>query len=184
MFRTLLCICIALVIIPLLSCDNANNVSQTNDESQNSSQNSDENKLEILRVLNERWKEGYEEGNPDNIEKYMKSFWPEFQHVLDDGTILNIKEEEEATKRVFDKFKEIVMEIPDPTIDFLSETKAEVKTSYKIQFILKDNTSDQCVYEGYYAEGENTFTFRFDTTEDGKNEWRIARWKDKARRLD
>jgi hypothetical protein len=177
MFRVLLFICTVLVVIPFLSCEDANNVSNSENESQTSSQNSNGKEIAIMEVLYERWQKGYQD---EDIEKYKTALWLDFQHVLDDETILNIKEEEEAAERVFSEFKDIIIEISDIKINFLSETKAKVETDYKIQLLLQDIASDDCVYEGYYAEGKNTFTFRFDTTDDGVSEWRIARWEDKA----
>ena len=190
MFRISLWVCIALIITSFFSCGENDISNPGNDEKQaptpnsNDNQNLDDKKLKILEVLDKYWKTGYEKGE---TETYMKAFWKEdFQHVLDDGnTTYDYDKEEEAANRVFGKYKDIKMEVPeiqDPSsIEWLNEaeTEAKVTNTYKIQFILKDKTSDQCVYEGYYAEGENTFIFNFRS-----NEWRITYWKNTDTPLD
>lgn len=191
MSRILLYVFISLMITFFFSCSENDISNPGNDENQAPTQNPDDNqnlddkKLKILEVLGKYWETGYEEGDTTT---YMKAFWEEdFQHVLDDDTIYDYDKEEKAADRVFDKFKNIKIEI-DPAHKLLAaikftegsaETEAELKTTYKIQFILRDNTSEECVYEGYYAQGENIFIFKFRS-----NDWRIAYWKDTADILD
>lgn len=165
--------CVTLISVLLISCgDDDGEVAA-------------DEKNEIEKVLYESWKEGYEQ---EDIAKYLSAFSEgDFLHMSDNGTefdtsddviLKSIDQEREATQQVFARFKNIMMELTD--IEVVSSTtndsnEAKVQCKYKIQFVM-ETVENNCNYIGYYAEGENTFTFR-------KLEsigWRISIWEDKA----
>ena len=161
---TFLAKCALLLIVGLfLSCGEDNTPGDSSDDV-------------IHEIVDRRWKVGYER---KNIDLYLSAFWPDnFLHTSDNGTpkdaiddlsITNIKMEEEYTKQVFDRFKNIVIEYSEFEPDFLPDGTAQVRIHYKISCYIEDEDY------GYYAEGNNIFTF-----EQKQNEWRIKEWKDEA----
>jgi len=142
---------------------------------------------EISDVLKNRWKLGYE---TEDLELYLSSFWANgyfyWSDMATDGEIgddiifSDIKEERESAIRVFKKYRNIEIEISEPPeVKILDEnkTKAEVRNHYKIQFFVPEGTSLPGGYNGYYAEGDNIFTFERRDNGNGKEEWRITEWR-------
>lgn len=132
----------------------------------------------IRNILYEYWQVGYQQKETD---KYMTAFSADFEHVLDNGKTLSKVEEELNANNVFNRFETIVIELSEPAVFDLRSNpeKPTVTANYRIQFALdlKNEASDNCVYEGYYAEGKSTFTFEFNEQE---NEWRILKWVDES----
>jgi len=142
---------------------------------------------QIVSVIDEKWKKGYEE---EKLGIYRTAFWEDnFEHRFILGgkvieTFYSFDDEAEYTQIVFDKFDQILMEITIdrgkyPERNPPSSTEAKVVADYKIQFIDKGGTgaSEQCPYKGYYAEGKITFTFLW---KDDRKEWRIIKLIDEA----
>jgi len=145
----------------------------------------EEEKAAIIKVLNDRWRKGYV---TQDVNLYISAYWEDgFLYESDNGTdsdpsddiiFKDIRDESESTIRIFERFQTIELEITEPPdIIILDDdrTKAEVRNHYKIAFTVADGTSIEGGYTGYYAEGDNIFTF-----ERRKGEWKITKWKDEA----
>ncbi len=143
----------------------------------------------ISAVL-KRWREGYEN---EDVDIYMSAFWPEgFRWISDMGTdqdktddyeFTDVRQERESAIRVFSRYQDIEIEISEPPEITLDEdrTSAEVRNHYRIQGFVADGESLQGGYTGWYAEGDNIFTFEYRTNkETQKKEWRITEWIDEA----
>jgi len=138
----------------------------------------------ISKVINERWRKGYV---TQDIELYMSAFWEDgFLYHSDNGTtdpaddvIFNdIRQEKDSTIRIFERFQTIELEVTEPPqIRYLNveRTKAEVRNHYKIALTVADGRVLEGGHTGYFAEGDNIFTF-----EKRNGEWRITVWKDEA----
>jgi len=186
MSRILLSFCYIALIVPfiLLSC------SENTEEPLDNGSNNDSWEDQIVSVIDEKWKKGYEE---EKLAIYRTAFWENkednFEHrfMLGDEvieTLYSFDDEAEHTQNVFDKFDEILMEITIdrgkyPERNPPSSTEAKVVADYKIQFIDEGGAgaSKQCPYQGYYAEGKITFTFLW---KDDRKEWRIKKLIDEA----
>ena len=146
--------------------------------------------LVLINQVLKNWRDGYQS---EDLEMYMSAFWEDgFLYVSDMGTMDDktddvifddIRDERDAAKRVFDRFQDIEIELSEPPeIQLNSDrTRAEVRNHYRIQGFVADGSSLEGGYTGWFAEGDNVFTFEFRTNdEDGKQEWRITEWKDEA----
>lgn len=142
---------------------------------------------EISDVLKNRWKRGYE---TEDIELYMSAFWKEgffywsdmaTDNILEDDVIFDDwQKERDSAIRVFQRYRNIEIEISEPPeVKILDDarTKAEVRNHYKVQFYVPEGTSLPGGYEGYYAEGDQTFIFERRDNGSGKMEWRITEWR-------
>jgi len=141
---------------------------------------------EISTVIKQRWKQGYE---TEDLELYMSSFWEEgffyssdyaTDDVGDDVIFDEWEEERDSAIRVFQKYRNIEIEISDPPeVKILDDarTKAEVQNHYKIQLYVPEGTSLAGGYEALYAEGDNIFTFEYRDKGNGQQEWRITEWR-------
>lgn len=137
----------------------------------------------INRVL-KNWREGYQS---EDIEMYMSAFWEEgFLYVSDMGTredqtddviFDDVRDERDSAIRVFARFQDIEIELEEPPRIELNEdrTQAEVRNHYRVQGFLADGESFEGGFTGWFAEGDNVFTFEF-----RNNEWRITEWQDEA----
>ena len=172
--------CILTIVAFFLSCGDLDEMSKEKPEE----------RAAISKILRERWKQGYE---TEDVELYMSAYWPDgFLYVSDNGTdsdtgddiiFSDIGAERESAIRIFRTFQDIEIEISEPPkIQILNSerTEAEVRNHYKVQFIVADGTSLEGGYTGLYAEGDSIFTFEFKKASNGKDEWRITKWKDEA----
>lgn len=145
----------------------------------------EEEKSAIIKVLNDRWRKGYV---TQDVDLYISAYWEDgFLYESDNGTDLDpaddiifndIENERSSAIRIFEQFQTIELEITEPPdITILDEvrSKAEVRNHYKIAFTVADGTSIEGGYTGYFAEGDNIFSFEL-----REGEWRITKWKDEA----
>lgn len=139
----------------------------------------------IEKVLKEKWIKGY---MSEDVDLYMSAYWKEgFLYKSDVGTPSDPSDdvifddwrlERDSAIRIFKAFQNIEIEISEPPeIKILNpeRTKAEVRNHYKIQAFVSGDTSLPGGYTGWFAEGDNTFTFEFKS-----GEWRITEWRDEA----
>ena len=146
--------------------------------------------LVLINQVLKNWRDGYQS---EDLEMYMSAFWEDgFLYVSDMGTVDDktddvifddIRDERDSAKRVFDRFQDIEIELSEPPEIQLNtdRRRAEVRNHYRIQGFVADGSSLEGGYTGWFAEGDNVFTFEFRTNdEDGKQEWRITEWKDEA----
>ncbi|MCZ6679911.1 MAG: hypothetical protein O7E52_21975 [Candidatus Poribacteria bacterium] len=138
---------------------------------------------EINRTL-KNWRDGYQS---EDVVMYMSAFWEEgFLYSSDMGTdadttddviFEDIRTERDAAIRVFARFQDIEIELSEPPEIELNEerTQATVRNHYRIQGFVADGESLEGGYQGWFAEGDNVFTFEL---RDG--EWRITEWHDEA----
>lgn len=141
---------------------------------------------EISAVLKDRWKQGYE---TEDLELYMSSFWVEgyfywsdmaTDDIGDDVSFDEWKDERDSAIRVFQRYRNIEIEISDPpevTVLDEAKTRAEVQNHYKIQLFVPEGTSLPGGYEALFAEGDNIFIFEFKDEGGGQKEWRITEWR-------
>ncbi len=142
----------------------------------------------INQVLRD-WREGYQS---EDLERYMGAFWEDgFLYVSDMGTdddktddviFDDIRDERDAAQRVFARFQDIEIELSEPPEVQLNtdRTRAEVRNHYRIQGFVADGDSLEGGYTGWFAEGNNVFTFELRTNGDNQPEWRITEWRDEA----
>ena len=136
------------------------------------------------------WREGYQS---EDLDMYMSAFWEDgFLYVSDMGTkddktddviFDDIRDERDSARRVFASYQDIEIELSEPPEIQLNtdRTRAEVRNHYRIQGFVADGSSLEGGYTGWFAEGNNIFTFELRTKEDSdEQEWRITEWKDEA----
>ena len=145
--------------------------------------------LVLINQVLKNWREGYQS---EDLDRYMSAFWEDgFLYVSDMGTDADktddvifddIRDERDAAQRVFARFQDIEIELSEPPEIQLNtdRTRAEVRNHYRIQGFVADGSSLQGGHTGWFAEGDNVFTFELRTNKDGKQEWRITEWKDEA----
>ena len=142
----------------------------------------------INQVLKD-WREGYQ---GEDLDRYMGAFWEDgFLYVSDMGTrddktddviFDDIRDERDSAQRVFARFQDIEIELSEPPEVQLNtdRTRAEVRNHYRIQGFVADGVSLEGGYTGWFAEGNNVFTFELRTDGDSEQEWRITEWRDEA----
>ncbi len=146
--------------------------------------------LVLINQVLKSWREGYQS---EDLDMYMSAFWEDgFLYVSDMGTMDDktddvifddIRDERDSAKRVFDRFQDIEIELSEPPEIQLNtdRTRAEVRNHYRIQGFVADGDSLEGGYTGWFAEGNNIFTFELRKSEGSdKQEWRITEWKDEA----
>ena len=146
--------------------------------------------LVLINQVLKNWREGYQS---EDLDRYMSAFWEDgFLYVSDMGTDADktddvifddIRDERDAARRVFARFQDIEIELSEPPEIQLNadRTRAEVRNHYRIQGFVADGDSLEGGYTGWFAEGNNVFTFELRTNEDSdKQEWRITEWRDEA----
>lgn len=146
--------------------------------------------LVLINQVLKNWREGYQS---EDLDMYMSAFWEDgFLYVSDMGTMDDktddvifddIRAERDSAKHVFDRFQDIEIELSEPPEIQLNtdRTRAEVRNHYRIQGFVADGDSLEGGYTGWFAEGNNIFTFEL-RKDDGSDtqEWRITEWKDEA----
>ena len=146
--------------------------------------------LVLINQVLKNWREGYQS---EDLDRYMSAFWEDgFLYVSDMGTMDDktddvifddIRDERDSAQRVFARFQDIEIELSEPPEIQLNadRTRAEVRNHYRIQGFVADGDSLEGGYTGWFAEGNNIFTFELRTDQDSdKQEWRITEWKDEA----
>lgn len=144
----------------------------------------------LINQVLKNWREGYQS---EDLDRYMSAFWEDgFLYVSDMGTKADktddvifddIRDERDSAKRVFARFQDIEIELSEPPEVQLNtdRTQAEVRNHYRIQGFVADGDSLEGGYTGWFAEGNNVFTFELRKNEDSdKQEWRITEWNDEA----
>lgn len=145
--------------------------------------------VSINQVL-KNWRDGYQN---EDLDTYMSVFWEDgFLYASDMGTkndktddvvFDDIRDERDSAQRVFARFQDIEIELSEPPEVQLNtdRTRAEVRNHYRIQGFVADGDSLEGGFTGWFAEGDNVFTFELRTDKDsGKQEWRITEWSDEA----
>ena len=146
--------------------------------------------LVLINQVLKNWREGYQS---EDLDRYMSAFWEDgFLYVSDMGTMDDktddvifddIRDERDSAQRVFARFQDIEIELSEPPEIQLNtdRTRAEVRNHYRIQGFVADGDSLEGGYTGWFAEGNNIFTFEL-RKDDGSDtqEWRITEWKDEA----
>jgi ketosteroid isomerase-like protein len=146
--------------------------------------------LVLINQVLKNWREGYQS---EDLDRYMSAFWEDgFLYVSDMGTVDDktddvifddIRDERDSAQRVFARFQDIEIELSEPPEIQLNadRTRAEVRNHYRIQGFVADGDSLEGGYTGWFAEGNNIFTFELRTDQNSdKQEWRITEWKDEA----
>ena len=146
--------------------------------------------LVLINQVLKSWREGYQ---GEDLDMYMSAFWEDgFLYVSDMGTkddktddviFDDISDERDSARRVFAGYQDIEIELSEPPDIQLNtdRTRAEVRNHYRIQGFVADGSSLEGGYTGWFAEGNNIFTFELRTMEGSdKQEWRITEWKDEA----
>ena len=146
--------------------------------------------LVLINQVLKNWREGYQS---EDLDRYMSAFWEDgFLYVSDMGTMDDktddvifddIRDERDSAQRVFARFQDIEIELSEPPEIQLNadRTRAEVRNHYRIQGFVADGDSLEGGYTGWFAEGNNIFTFELRTDQNSdKQEWRITEWKDEA----
>lgn len=146
--------------------------------------------LVFINQVLKSWREGYQS---EDLDMYMSAFWEDgFLYVSDMGTKDNktddvifddIRDERDSARRVFASYQDIEIELSEPPEIQLNtdRTRAEVRNHYRIQGFVADGSSLEGGYTGWFAEGNNIFTFELRTEEGSdEQEWRITEWKDEA----
>ena len=146
--------------------------------------------LVLINQVLRSWREGYQ---GEDLDMYMSAFWEDgFLYVSDMGTMADktddvifddIRIERDSAKHVFDSYQDIEIELSEPPEIQLNtdRTRAEVRNHYRIQGFVADGNSLEGGYTGWFAEGNNIFTFELRKSEGSdKQEWRITEWKDEA----
>ncbi len=146
--------------------------------------------LVFINQVLKSWREGYQS---EDLDMYMSAFWEDgFLYVSDMGTkddktddviFDDIRDERDSARRVFASYQDIEIELSEPPEIQLNtdRTRAEVRNHYRIQGFVADGSSLEGGYTGWFAEGNNIFTFELRTQEGSdEQEWRITEWKDEA----
>ena len=146
--------------------------------------------LVLINQVLKNWREGYQS---EDLDRYMSAFWEDgFLYVSDMGTDADktddvifddIRDERDSAQRVFARFQDIEIELSEPPEMQLNadRTRAEVRNHYRIQGFVADGDSLEGGFTGWFAEGNNIFTFELRTnTGSDKQEWRITEWRDEA----
>jgi hypothetical protein len=146
--------------------------------------------LVFINQVLKSWREGYQS---EDLDMYMSAFWEDgFLYVSDMGTkddktddviFDDIRDERDSARRVFASYQDIEIELSEPPEIQLNtdRTRAEVRNHYRIQGFVADGSSLEGGYTGWFAEGNNIFTFELRTEEGSdEQEWRITEWKDEA----
>ena len=131
----------------------------------------------------ERLREGYEN---EDLDLYLSAFWIDgFQYTSDMGTFADpfddvmfeeLKEEGKSAARVFAMYRDIELELSFPThIINTAPKKVEALNHYRIQGFANEGHALEGGFLGWFAEGNNKFTFEF-----RQGEWRITKWIDEA----
>ena len=134
---------------------------------------------EILKRL----REGYEN---EDLDLFLSAFWIEgFQYTSDMGTPANLvddvmfeelKDEGQSAERVFARFQAIELELSHPVhIINAVPNRVEAMNHYRIQGFANEGHVLEGGFLGWFAEGDNRFTFEF-----RQGEWRITKWLDNA----
>ena len=134
---------------------------------------------EILKRL----REGYEN---EDLDLYLSAFWMEgFEYTSDMGTFADpfddvifeeLKEEGKSAEQVFAKYRDIELELSFPAhIINAAPKKVEALNHYRIQGFVNEGHILEGGFLGWFAEGNNRFTFEF-----RQGEWRITNWMDEA----
>jgi ketosteroid isomerase-like protein len=145
--------------------------------------------VSINQVL-KNWRDGYQN---EDLDTYMSVFWEDgFLYTSDMGTkndktddvvFDDIRDERDSAQRVFARFQDIEIELSEPPDMQLNtdRTRAEVRNHYRIQGFVADGDSLEGGFTGWFAEGDNVFTFELRADKDsGKQQWRITEWSDEA----
>lgn len=139
----------------------------------------------MIEDVLERFVIGY---TTEDLELYMSVFWAEGYYYYsdmatpsdpsDDVIFDSWEEERHSAIGVFRYYRNIELQFSEPEIVFESKTEAAVHNHYRIQFHVPEGTRLPGGYEGYYAEGDNEFTFekRSGESPDVEAEWRIVKW--------
>ena len=146
--------------------------------------------LVFINQVLKSWREGYQS---EDLDMYMSAFWEDgFLYVSDMGTkddktddviFDDIRDERDSARRVFASYQDIEIELSEPPEIQLNtdRTRAEVRNHYRIQGFVADGSSLEGGYTGWFAEGNNIFTFELRSEEGSdEQEWRITEWKDEA----
>lgn len=146
--------------------------------------------LVLINQVLKNWREGYQS---EDLDRYMSAFWEDgFLYVSDMGTDADktddvifddIRDERDSAQRVFARFQDIEIELSEPPEIQLNadRTRAEVRNHYRIQGFVADGDSLEGGFTGWFAEGNNIFTFELRTSKDSDTqEWRITEWRDEA----
>lgn len=146
--------------------------------------------LVLINQVLKNWREGYQS---EDLDRYMSAFWEDgFLYVSDMGTDADktddvifddIRDERDSAQRVFARFQDIEIELSEPPEIQLNadRTRAEVRNHYRIQGFVADGDSLEGGFTGWFAEGNNIFTFELRTnTGSDIQEWRITEWRDEA----
>ena len=146
-----------------------------------------ETEQEIQRVIADRWQQGYV---LEDLILYESAYWWEGFHYesdmgtpqdpSDDFTTDNLKDELESARVIFAQYQDIKIEVSEPVVTVMNDTEAMVKNHYKIQGFAEGSVLTDGKRAGWYAEGDNEFTFEQRKAESGAQEWRIAQWHDRA----
>jgi hypothetical protein len=156
-----------------LSCGNVDKVGEPDAE-----------ELTVINQVLKKWREGYQN---EDVETYISAFWDKgFRYVSDMGTdndktddveFDDIREERDSAIRVFARFQNIEIEVSEPPEIQLNadRTQAEVRNHYRIQGFVADGESLEGGFTGWFAEGDNLFTFELRDAQ-----WRITEWRDEA----
>lgn len=131
----------------------------------------------------ERLRDGYEN---EDLELYLSAFWMEgFEYTSDMGTFADpfddvifeeLKEEGKSAERVFAMYQAIELELSFPAhIINAAPKRVEALHHYRIQGFANEGHVLEGGFLGWFAEGNNKFTFEF-----RRGEWRITKWVDEA----
>lgn len=168
-----------LVCSVLISCGDVSSVTKVQSK-----------ELVLINQVLKNWREGYQS---EDLDRYMSAFWEDgFLYVSDMGTdndktddviFDDIRDERDAAQRVFARFQDIEIELSEPPEIQLNtdRTRAEVRNHYRVQGFVADGDSLEGGYTGWFAEGNNVFTFELRTNQGAnQQEWRITEWRDEA----
>ena len=96
--------------------------------------------------------------------------------LFDDVMFEELNDEGESAERVFAQFQGIEMELSVPVhIVNAAPNKVEAMNHYRIQGFVNEGQTLEGGFVGWFAEGDNRFTFEF-----RQGEWRITKWIDRA----
>ena len=138
---------------------------------------------EAIDGVLERLRDGYEN---EDLELYLSAFWMEgFEYTSDMGTFADpfddvifeeLKEEGKSAARVFAMYQAIELELSFPAhIINAAPKRVEALHHYRIQGFANEGHVLEGGFLGWFAEGNNKFTFEF-----RRGEWRITKWVDEA----
>ena len=139
--------------------------------------------LDAIDGVLERLSEGYKN---EDLELYLSAFWMDgFQYTSDMGTPANLvddvmfeelKDEGQSAERVFARFQAIELELSRPVhIINAVPNRVEAMNHYRIQGFVNEGHTLEGGFVGWFAEGDNRFTFEL-----RQGEWRITKWLDNA----